>query len=88
MTQHTPGPWGIGDGGMHVYYVNPEIEAGKNIDDPSHDSIVAKCDGMGVLSGIPDDERQANARLIAAAPELLEACKALMANKAGQHGPW
>lgn len=75
-TQHTPGPWNVCDGdGMHVYYVNPRVEAGEDIDDPRHDSIVAKCDDMGCMSGIPDEERQANARLIAAAPELLAACE-------------
>lgn len=68
--KHTPGPWAIGNGGMHVYYVNPHIEAGnESIDDPRHDSVVAQCDNMGAFSGIPDEERQANARLIAAAPE-------------------
>ena len=83
MTQHehTPGPWSIGEGGLHVYYVNPEIEAGNDdIDDPRHDSIVAKCSGMGAFSGIPDEEREANARLIAAAPNLLAACKQIRAD--------
>ncbi len=71
---HTPGPWAIGEGGHHVYYVNPKIEAGdESIDDPSHDSIIAECSGMGAFSGIPDDVREANAALIAAAPDLLSA---------------
>lgn len=71
----TPAPWAVGEGGFHVYYVNPQIEAGEDIEDERHDSIVAMTDGMGAFSGIPDEERQANARLIAAAPELLAAAK-------------
>lgn len=72
MSAHTPGPWAVGEGGQHVYYVNPAIEAGdEGIDDPRHDSIVARCGDMGAFSGIPDSEIDANARLIAAAPELL-----------------
>lgn len=64
-TKHTPLPWQIGESGKHLYYVNPKIEAGdEEIDDPSHDSVVAQCDHMGPLSGIPDEERKANARFI------------------------
>jgi len=60
MSKHTPGPWSIARSGFPV-------------------------DAFGILSGdmaigqtvyIEDyDEHLANARLIAAAPEMLEACK-------------
>jgi hypothetical protein len=46
------------------------------IDDPSHDSIITSAANLGPMSGIPDDERMANIRLIAAAPALLAACRA------------
>lgn len=60
MSKHTEGPWNIGQGGQHVYYVNPKIEAGdETIDDPSHDSVIAKCGDLGPWSGIPDEEREA-----------------------------
>ncbi len=71
---HTPGPWNVCETGYAVYYVNPKIEAGdESIEDDSHDSIVADTQNMGYLSGIPDEDRLANARLIAAAPDLLAA---------------
>lgn len=75
MSGHTPGPWLVGTSGHHVYYVNPRIEAGESIDDQRHDSVIARCTEMGPESGIPDDEITANARLIAAAPDLLAAAK-------------
>ena len=73
--QHTPGPWAVQDDNAGVYYVNPRIEAGEDINDPRHDSIIARCTGFGAFSGIEDAEVEANARLIAAAPELLEALR-------------
>lgn len=63
-TKHTPGPWRYTDGGI--------------IDIPKNCLEIADVYG----ADIHDDKRgpelleaQANARLIAAAPELLEACK-------------
>lgn len=73
--KHTPGPWAIGKGGFHVYYVNPKIEAGdETINDPQHDSVIASCEPalFGCLSGISDEVAMANAKLIAAAPLLYQ----------------
>jgi hypothetical protein len=78
MDKHTPGPWNLQNDGLGVYYVNPRIEAGEDIEDTRHDSIVARCTDFGAFSGIEDDEAAANARLIAAAPELLAALENLV----------
>jgi len=78
MSEHTPVPWYIQEDMLGGYYVNPEIEAGNdNIDDPSHDSCVFRCDTT--LSGIDEDEQKANTRFILRAVNshevLLEGCK-------------
>jgi hypothetical protein len=65
--QHTPGPWAIGNASKRdfgaVTHVGP-------FDHPC---------GICEVYGAVDDEPQANARLIAAAPDLLEACEAVLA---------
>ena len=61
MGRHTPGPWRIGDAGMTVY--GPKV-------DGEFPRMLA-----GSSESMPREERRANARLIAAAPELLEALK-------------
>ena len=71
MSKHTPGPWTIAD------------------DNGTDIGIIARKRGRGgqmvamvtVDEDVPqdDDERLANARLIAAAPDLLAACKAFAA---------
>jgi hypothetical protein len=71
MTTHTPGPWYVGtdfsDQARHIY------------------AVKMVCDDDGeewhpLIASTDDDERlidwQANARLIAAAPDLLEALEA------------
>lgn len=63
-TQHTPGPWSIGD--------LAENEGFVSIDASSHGAlaeVVVKMDD----DPLPSPELIANARLIAASPELLEA---------------
>ena len=74
-TQHTPGPW-------------KAVEAPYN---PKGWLWVQN--GPGALladvhqnKNIPLDARNANARLMAAAPELLEACKAVLAAHPLPHG--
>lgn len=65
MSKHTPGPWFIGDANKPSEYTHG-IQAG--------DFIVADlCDDAHTAG-----TRRANARLIAAAPELLEALKGLL----------
>lgn len=66
-TQHTPGPWNINHGANYLPSVSSSV---------THTKI---CDiaGQDDDAGIKDfqNESEANARLIAAAPELLEALK-------------
>lgn len=59
--KHTPGPW-----------KTQSIENQRHVWGPDGDCIVSIHNGS-----LPDDERKANARLIAAAPDLLEACEAV-----------
>ena len=63
MTQHTPGPW--------QYW--PSIGQVNRPGDPNQ---ICNIPPNGDKK--PADENDANARLIAAAPELLEACKAIL----------
>lgn len=69
LSTHTPGPWNVepavpGEAsGVHVFAANP-----------------AGCSEDGDLVTIADFiENDANARLIAAAPDLLKACRVLLA---------
>lgn len=70
MTKHTPGPWVASDWGYIV------------ADDPTgrHEDIyiaeVCREDDEGRI--VPPIEQQANARLIAAAPDLLNMCERLL----------
>ena len=68
MTEYTPGPWRNGDPQMHIQAGN--ILAGNR--------LIANC--LGFATNAIDttvEENQANARLIAAAPDLYEAAKAV-----------
>ena len=60
MSKHTPGPW------AQAMYSPADVVTGE-------DKIIATA--RGGLNGITRDEAVANARLIAAAPDLLEALK-------------
>lgn len=62
MTNHTPGPWAVSFG-TDVYLHGERFEHNRHIADCDMDMDLGK------------DEREANARLVAAAPELLEALK-------------
>lgn len=61
--KHTPGPWGCNGSTNSEEY-----------------QIIAAEGGVGwqIALVLPGEEISANARLIAAAPELLEACKRLL----------
>lgn len=64
MSGHTPGPW---------TKVNGELFG------PHGRRVLVSDSGIGVVCGSnPDPEHEANARLIAAAPELLEALRDLL----------
>ena len=66
-TKHTPGPWNVKDSDT---VVGP---AG---------NVVAECCGYSDKATTPEQQaqggRESNARLIAAAPELLEACRLIV----------
>ena len=64
MTEHTPGPWGCIDTSYHAH----DYRLTKPNGEPLPLTIVANDHG----------EQRANARLIAAAPELLAALEALV----------
>ena len=66
-TKHTPGPWELTD--LDNY---PEAEFCINAVATPY-SLIAEC-----FSG-SDEQRLANARLIAAAPDLLEICEIVLA---------
>ena len=77
MSTHTPGPWRV-ETREHVHAVCcnptrkgewPEICFQETHGDPDHGCITGRCRD--------DEELTANARLIAAAPELLETCRDL-----------
>ena len=67
--------WTLQDDEMGVCYLKPRIEAGEDIYDAAHDSIVARCSGFGAFEGWTEEQVKANARLIASAPALLEALR-------------
>lgn len=70
MSKHTPGPWS-----QHGHF--PCLIVG------SAGSLVARSDTTD-FERDRSVENEANARLIAAAPELLEAAKAYLAKKTGR----
>jgi hypothetical protein len=66
MSKHTPGPW---------YAVGSWVEVD---DDNAADICNCSAESMGQKRAArPPEEEEANARLIAAAPELLDALRAL-----------
>lgn len=74
-TQHTPGPWSIAmDDGA---YPKAIIEA---LDGDGYESTIAVVYKF-------DDNLESNAHLIAASPELLEACEALLDHASAQFSP-
>lgn len=64
MSKHTPGPWIVGQPEDHPYMVQ------KMDDEEYWFHSIADCE---VGENMTEEEGKANARLIAAAPELLEA---------------
>jgi hypothetical protein len=67
MTKHTPGPWHHNVGPQYPIYAG---------DAPRHVFIAVTCNGE---TGTTQDERRANMRLIASAPDLLSDLRDLLA---------
>jgi len=80
--KHTPGPWETDTSAVSSTDI-PVCGRTKS----GNPRWVARVYGEGTLSRVTD-ERNANARLIAAAPELLGACHAVLdwAKAPGNHG--
>ena len=77
MSGYTPGPWhlekAIGTGDVDCgWHVEPEVI------DFRYRGMVASLSDAEHIKGITKAERDANARLIAAAPDLLDALQALV----------
>ncbi len=66
MTTHTPGPWMTGSGDCHGVY-GPKQNG--------HQQLVARCPDHHKSHEYDSQNMAANARLIAAAPEMLEALR-------------
>ena len=82
MSEHTPGPWIVRLKNRkyptHIYHECWEIKGPKK----NHDAIATiKYEGFG--NSPSKAVREANAKLIAAAPELLEAAEEMMAQMGG-----
>lgn len=74
QSKHTLSPWHVLDHPNKEYFVyGPD------------GNLVANCDGW-INHTLAD--KQANARLIAAAPELLEACKGMIETLMGHDAAW
>jgi hypothetical protein len=67
VAAHTPGPWRV---------LLDSLRVGRNSDFAPTVLVIADCRGS---TGVSVAESQANARLIAAAPALLEALRAILA---------
>lgn len=71
-TKHTPGPWLAACDPMHYDTLSTVVAGEMRAKRPDQRMIVQ----VGGFAG--PAEQEANTRLIAAAPELLEACRALL----------
>lgn len=76
--KHTPGPWRINQDDRTTVYVLREVLGGA--EEPAICATVAS----GIAS-LPLAEAEANARLIAAAPDLYEVCKLMLDYMAPDH---
>lgn len=72
MSKHTPGPWHVGTQNDLLYVIDRRPATSN--DYPDHNADVA-----AIAKVYCGNESEANARLIATAPELLEALRGMMA---------
>lgn len=79
MSAHTPGPWSVGHPAYRAEGVEYVLATVDGRSWPSEIAVLYSC----------NKGQKADARLIAAAPDLLAACKAVMAELAalGFYGP-
>lgn len=74
--QHTPGPWKYG-------YERPTAQ------DPEEQWAIVTIAGGHIVANVnPDSRQDANARLIAAAPDLLAALEAVVFISDRKHDAW
>jgi len=84
MSKHTPGPWfsdDIGDMDDIYRYIVADLTA------QGADCVVAKFDLPNPIHAARRQQAEANARLMAAAPDLLAALQALVAELDGSGKP-
>lgn len=79
MSAHTPGPWVVWEGHAEVFAGPAKSNTPGMIRGTR--GIVANCESDDF--GENEDEQEANARLIAAAPDLLEALRCLLSGVPG-----
>lgn len=75
---HTPGPWHAIEFNVHA-----ATTIVSNLHDPSQRTVIAECAEQGRYS----NDCLADARLIAAAPELLVALRAMLERSSGDYWP-
>jgi hypothetical protein len=79
MTHHAPGPWELGNA----------VGAGRNYTVCAGPVVIARISGNGYPIGKGSaPESDANARLIAAAPDLLAACRLLVDSHTKSTDAW
>lgn len=79
MTAHTPGPWTIVESKDPIVVSHWHIQIG-NVSIPFFPYKRIYSEDLTQSGLVRDDEQMANARLIAAAPDLLAALKEIAAN--------
>lgn len=79
MSKHTPGPWGIGDSDLPV----SQLAVMSRANTGRKHSTIARVVNPDFV-GMTPFEGEANARLIAAAPELLAALQEIVAAADGE----